>query len=97
MSFELRFLGATGQVTGSLYEITAGSKKLLIECGLVQGQREDETRNRTPFPFDPAGIDAVVLSHAHIDHSGRLPVTAPGRPACMMISASRSWNFALST
>jgi metallo-beta-lactamase family protein len=76
MSFELRFLGATGQVTGSLYEITAGSKKLLIECGLVQGQREDETRNRTPFPFDPAGIDAVVLSHAHIDHSGRLPKLA---------------------
>jgi metallo-beta-lactamase family protein len=76
MSFELRFLGATGHVTGSLYEITCGPHKILIECGLVQGQRETETRNRDPFPFDPGQIDAVVLSHAHIDHSGRLPKLA---------------------
>lgn len=73
MSFELRFLGATGQVTGSLYEIKAGPHKILVECGLVQGLREQEARNRDPFPFDVGDIDAVVLSHSHIDHSGRLP------------------------
>ena len=73
MGFSLRFLGAAGQVTGSLYLLEAGPHTLLVECGLVQGQRAEETRNRDPFPFDPSRIDAVALSHSHIDHSGRLP------------------------
>ena len=73
MTFDLTFLGATGQVTGSLYLLRAGSHRVLLECGLVQGRREDEARNRDPFPFDAASIDAVVLSHSHIDHSGRIP------------------------
>ncbi len=73
MSFELRFLGAAGEVTGSLYEIHAGPHRLLVECGLVQGSRDSSARNRDPFPFDVGEIDAVVLSHSHIDHSGRLP------------------------
>ena len=47
---------------------------MLLDCGLIQGGRRAEARNRDPFPFDPAGIDAVVLSHAHLDHSGRLPL-----------------------
>ncbi len=74
MGFDLQFQGATGEVTGSLYVITAGDHKILLECGLVQGGKENEQRNRDPFPFAVDDIDAVVLSHAHIDHSGRVPL-----------------------
>ncbi len=73
MAFSLQFFGATGEVTGSLYAIQAGKHTVLLECGLIQGGDENEKRNRDPFPFDVADIDAVILSHAHIDHSGRLP------------------------
>lgn len=71
---KLTFLGATGEVTGSLYLLEAGGRKVLLECGLIQGGRKSELRNRDPFPFDVDSIDAVVISHAHIDHSGRLPL-----------------------
>ena len=74
MTIEVEFLGATGEVTGSCHLVTVGSHKILLDCGLIQGRTEDEARNRQAFPFDPAAIDAVVLSHAHIDHSGRLPL-----------------------
>jgi len=74
MTIEVEFLGATGEVTGSCHLVTVGDKKILLDCGLVQGRAKDEQRNRQAFPFDPASIDAVVLSHAHIDHSGRLPM-----------------------
>jgi metallo-beta-lactamase family protein len=73
MTFELQFFGATERVTGSLYVLRAGPHTLLLECGLVQGSREEELRNREAFPVDVAMIDAVVLSHSHIDHSGRIP------------------------
>lgn len=70
----LSFLGAIQQVTGSCYLIeTHDGIKVLLDCGLHQGRREEENRNRLPFAFDPASIDAVVVSHAHIDHSGLLP------------------------
>lgn len=69
----LTFLGATGQVTGSCYLLETGSSRLLLDCGLFQGSKETEKQNEADFPFDPAGIDAVVLSHAHLDHCGRLP------------------------
>jgi len=74
MTIEVEFLGATGEVTGSCHLITVGRYKVLLDCGLVQGRAKDEERNRLAFPFDPASIDVVVLSHAHIDHSGRLPM-----------------------
>ena len=74
MAFELQFLGATEQVTGSLYLLHAGSAQVLLECGLVQGMADEERRNRDPFPFSPQDIDAVVISHSHIDHSGRVPL-----------------------
>lgn len=70
----LTFLGAIRQVTGSCYllESREGSR-VLLECGMRQGRREEEQANEQPFPFDPASINAVVLSHAHLDHSGLLP------------------------
>ncbi len=74
MSLKLQFFGATRQVTGSMYLLRTGTHNVLLECGLVQGLPEDEKRNREPFPFDIGEIDAVILSHAHIDHSGRVPL-----------------------
>lgn len=71
---KLTIHGAAGEVTGSCVLIGIGGRQLLLDCGLIQGGPRDEARNREPFPFDPAAIDAVVLSHAHIDHSGRIPL-----------------------
>ena len=66
--------GAAGEVTGSCYLVQTNGYRILIECGLIQGSDEQEARNEDDFPFDPKKIDAVVLSHAHIDHAGRLPL-----------------------
>ena len=74
MSIKVQIFGAAEEVTGSCHLVTVGNKRILLDCGLIQGRRKDEERNKDPFPFDPASIDAVVLSHAHIDHSGRLPM-----------------------
>ncbi len=71
---DITFYGAAGEVTGSCYLIRAAGRQVLLDCGLIQGNPQEEARNRQPFPFDPGRIDAVVLSHAHIDHSGRLPL-----------------------
>ncbi|MBI4861499.1 MAG: MBL fold metallo-hydrolase [Candidatus Riflebacteria bacterium] len=70
---KLTFLGATRTVTGSCYHVECSGSKLLVDCGLFQGGRELDARNRDPFPFSPRELDAVVLTHAHIDHSGLLP------------------------
>ncbi|MDD2660323.1 MAG: MBL fold metallo-hydrolase [Methylococcales bacterium] len=69
----LTFLGATGQVTGSCYLLETGTHRILLDCGLFQGSKETEKQNEAEFPFNPRSIDAVVLSHAHLDHCGRLP------------------------
>ncbi|TKB48518.1 MBL fold metallo-hydrolase [Ferrimonas sediminicola] len=74
MTMTLTFLGAAGEVTGSCHLLTLGHHRVLLDCGLIQGSRQAEARNREPFDFDPGAIDAVILSHAHIDHSGRLPL-----------------------
>ena len=70
---KIHFLGATRTTTGSMYLLEINGKRLLLECGLYQGHREETTRRNCNFPFDPRQIDAVVLSHAHIDHAGNLP------------------------
>ena len=70
----IEFYGATGGVTGSCHILRANGQTLLLDCGLIQGRREEMERNRNPFPFSPAEISAVVLSHGHIDHSGRIPL-----------------------
>jgi len=69
---EITFHGAAGEVTGSCHLVKVGNQQILLDCGLIQRRAQDEARNREPFPFDPQQIDAVVLSHAHIDHSGRI-------------------------
>jgi len=71
---QLEFFGAAGEVTGSCHILRVGGRQLLLDCGMIQGGRDAPARNRLPFPFEPAAIDAVVLSHAHIDHCGRLPL-----------------------
>jgi metallo-beta-lactamase family protein len=73
MGVRIRFLGAAGEVAGSCHLVEWDGRKILLDCGLFQGNAEQELRNHQPFPFDPASIDAVILSHAHLDHSGRLP------------------------
>jgi metallo-beta-lactamase family protein len=65
--------GAAGTVTGSCYEVAAGRQRVLVDCGLFQGPRTLEALNREPFAFEPRTVDAVVLTHAHLDHSGLLP------------------------
>jgi len=73
---DISFHGAAGGVTGSCHLVRVGGRSLLLDCGMFQGRREEEAHNRDPFPFDAAALDAVVLSHAPIDHSGRLPILA---------------------
>ncbi len=69
---EIRFLGAARTVTGSCYHITADGLNLLIDCGMYQG-KDSDTINRSPFGFDPESIDYLILTHAHLDHSGLIP------------------------
>ena len=67
------FLGAAGTVTGSRYLLELGTRRVLVDCGLFQGLKRLRERNWQPLPVDPASLDAVLLTHAHIDHSGYLP------------------------
>lgn len=70
---KIRFLGASGTVTGSKYLVETAKKKYLIDCGLFQGLKPLRLRNWSPFAVPPKSIDAVILTHAHLDHSGYLP------------------------
>lgn len=70
----LTFLGATGTVTGSMTLVEAGSRRLLVDAGLFQGWKPLRLRNWAPLPFDARSLHGVLLTHAHIDHSGRLPL-----------------------
>ncbi len=70
----LQFLGAAQSVTGSMHLVEANGKKILLDCGLVQGKRQEARMLNSEIPFDARAIDAVVLSHAHLDHTGKLPV-----------------------
>src|SRR5262245_60324359 len=71
--YGLQFLGAARTVTGSRFLVEAGDTRILVDCGLFQGLKELRERNWQPLPVEPASIDHVVLTHAHIDHIGYLP------------------------
>jgi len=71
---QLEFYGGAGEVTGSCHILTVAGRRLLLDCGMIQGGAAPYERNRAEFPFDAARVDAVILSHAHIDHCGRLPL-----------------------
>src|SRR6202790_3287036 len=73
---KLTFFGAAGCVTGSRYLVEAAGKRLLVDCGIFQGSQELQDRNYKPLPIDPKTIDYLVLTHAHLDHTGWLPVLA---------------------
>jgi metallo-beta-lactamase family protein len=73
MSLRLTFHGAAGTVTGSCFALDTGSARILVDCGLFQGSKSERELNYGPFPFAPSEIDALILTHAHIDHSGLVP------------------------
>lgn len=73
MAFEIQFFGAARTVTGSMHMLTVNGKKILLDCGLYQGKRKEAFELNRTLPFEPASIDVMVLSHAHIDHSGNIP------------------------
>ena len=73
MSIGIRFLGAAGCVTGSQFLVTAGDRRVLVDCGMFQGSPEETERNRLPFAFEADDLDALLLTHAHLDHCGRTP------------------------
>ncbi len=73
MATTLQFLGAARSVTGSCFLVQHDGRQVLVDCGLVQGATEQVERNWLPFPFDPREVDAVLLTHAHLDHSGLVP------------------------
>ena len=70
---KVQFWGAAQTVTGSMHLVHVAGKQVLLDCGLYQGKRKLAFEKNRKLPFDPKSIDAVVLSHAHIDHSGNLP------------------------
>ena len=72
-SMEIHFLGGATTVTGSQHLLVTGQAKVLIDCGMFQGSPNESIRNRLPFDFDPATLDAVLLTHAHLDHCGLIP------------------------
>lgn len=88
---EIAFHGAAGEVTGSCYLVTARGKRLLIDCGQFQGEDEERAENQGAFGFASKEIDYVLLTHAHLDHCGRLPLLAKGgfRGEIIATSATR--------
>jgi metallo-beta-lactamase family protein len=74
MAKSIQFVGGAGSVTGSKYLIHTKNRKFLVDCGLFQGLKVLRERNWRPLPFDPRGLDSVILTHAHLDHSGYIPV-----------------------
>ena len=82
MVVKLSFHGADNGVTGSCHLVEYQGHRILIDCGLYQGSRELDEENARPFGFDPSAIDFVLLTHAHLDHCGRLPLLAKLRADC---------------
>jgi len=73
VGISIQFLGAAGCVTGSQFLLTVGERRVLVDCGMFQGSPQEVERNLMPFAFEPATLDALLLTHAHLDHCGRTP------------------------
>jgi metallo-beta-lactamase family protein len=73
VGISIQFLGAAGCVTGSQFLVTAGDRRVLVDCGMFQGSPQEVERNQMPFAFEPTTLDALLLTHAHLDHCGRTP------------------------
>lgn len=71
---KIKFCGAAAGVTGSCHLLTSGEHRVLLDCGQFQGGKQQDALNREPFPFEPTEVECVILSHAHIDHCGRIPL-----------------------
>ena len=88
---KITFLGAAGTVTGSKYLVEENGRRLLIDCGLFQGFKQLRLRNWEPLPIEPRSIESVILTHAHLDHSGYLPLLVrngfKGRVYCTAATA----------
>jgi metallo-beta-lactamase family protein len=93
MPVHISFLGAAGTVTGSKYLLTDGDRHILVDCGLFQGFKPLRERNWAPFPINPSRIDAVVLTHAHLDHSGYLPALIRDGYAGPVISTRATYDL----
>ena len=78
MGIQIQFLGAVGTVTGSQFMVTAGERHVLVDCGMFQGSPDEVSRNRMGFAYPPAIVDALLLTHAHLDHCGRIPALVRG-------------------
>ena len=77
-NMRITFCGAAGEVTGSCYLLETAGAKILVDCGMFQGTKFADDRNHADFPFDPKTIDAVLITHAHLDHTGRIPKLVRG-------------------
>jgi metallo-beta-lactamase family protein len=88
---DMTFYGAVREVTGSMHMLSTGEQKILFDCGMYQGRRKEAAEKNRQIPFDPAQVSTVILSHAHIDHSGRLPLLTSqnfnGRIVCTRATA----------
>jgi len=71
---DVTFYGAAGELTGSMHLLDTGSDKILLDCGMFQGRRKESAEKNKTFQIDPKKISSMILSHAHIDHSGRIPL-----------------------
>ena len=91
---KLEFHGADQNVTGSCHLLEVSGKKILIDCGLYQGGREMEEENAEPFGFDPASINYLILTHAHLDHCGRIPLLVKQGFTGEIITTSASCELA---
>lgn len=76
---QVHFHGAAGMVTGSTHLVEAAGRRVMLDCGMIQSSAEAEALNTADFPVAPSTLDALIVSHAHIDHVGRVPLLGAGR------------------